>query len=141
MSNIPKPQSFIRLPLEKTQITLILEIRAKAAKVIHTWYKSKKLRHNSNFSHLVTKLLKTRAEAASFIQKIFKGWSVRTDLKFLKGVDQKKLIRWTHSGNKVYLSSNFTENPWNDIIPMRYCKSLKEFIRVLKSLKELFKGV
>ena len=36
MSNIPKPQSFIRLPLEKTQITLILEIRAKAAKVIHT---------------------------------------------------------------------------------------------------------
>ncbi|CAG9313153.1 unnamed protein product [Blepharisma stoltei] len=89
------------------------------------------MKKHTKFNLMVLRLTKARRAAAKMIQKFIRGWLVRKDLKFLKGVDHKKLIIWRHCGKDVRIIGNFTMPPWEEEIHLRYTKYLEEFISTI----------
>ena len=128
MTNCLDQPHIIRLPLNKDDLNLLLAIREQAARFLQIWYRAVRTKKQARLYALLVRLEKLRKKAAKVIHKLYKGWVTRKDLLFLKGINQKKLIRWFHEGKSVSIAANFTDPPWKEIIPMRYSKYLKEFI-------------
>ena len=140
MENSLENPHIIRLPLIKDDLYLLLFIREQAARFIQIWYRRIHTKKQAILYSLVVRLEKLRKKAAKIIHKFYKGWVTRKDLLFLKGLDRKRLIRWVHEGNSINISSNFTDPPWNEQIPMRYSKYLKEFVSTVLIDRKIPRG-
>lgn len=128
MINGHESQLVIRLSLDYKSLQHLLTLRKQAAIKLQTWFRSHLSKKLSLISPIIRKLQEIRKQAAIIIQKHFKGLIVRKDLKFLSKAPLKKLIRWAHEGKSVSLTGNFSEPAWKVLIPMKFCKNLKEFI-------------
>lgn len=118
----------IKPTISSKSLQILLNLRKQAACTIQTWYRSKLSINTNLITPLLRKLSEIRTQAAIQIQKHYKGFKVRQDLKFLSKVPLKKLIRWTHEGKSVSLTGNFTDPPWKVLIPLRLSTNLGEFI-------------
>ena len=99
MTNCLDQPHIIRLPLNKDDLNLLLAIREQAARFLQIWYRAVRTKKQARLYALLVRLEKLRKKAAKVIHKLYKGWATRKDLLFLKGINQKKLIRWFHEGN------------------------------------------
>ena len=96
----------------------------QASKTITKFFKLILLQKRSKTLSLVHKLLKTRFEAACFIQKLYKGHLVRKDLSFSKLPHKNKLVQWKYPAQTVFLIGSFTSPPWKVKIPMQHSRYL-----------------
>jgi serine/threonine protein phosphatase PrpC len=140
MFNGHNPHLFLRLPSDQTYLSYLLLLRRSAATLIQKWYRKHKHRHNAEFDSLLSSLCRIRTLASICVQKHVKGFLVRKSLAFLRGHDPKKLIRWMHDARSVYIIANFTDPPWKELIQLRFCKALKEFISTVLGDRKVQKG-
>jgi protein phosphatase PTC7 len=118
----------IKLSSDLNSLKFLLSLRNEAATKIQKWYKSHKAFLRPHINALVASLENIRSQASILIQKVFKGYQVRSSLKFLRNIPQKKLIRWVHEASSVSLAGTFTEPPWKLLVSLKRCKYLNEFI-------------
>ena len=118
----------IKLSSDLRTLKYLLPLRHLAALKIQKWYRSHKSFIRPHLNILITSISKIRSQASTLIQRVYKGYQVRSSLKSFRYLNRKYLIRWVHEASSVSLCGNFTEPQWKLQIPMKHCKYLNEYI-------------
>lgn len=77
---------------------------------------------------LMIRIIRFRNKVATCIQKNFRGYIVRKELRFLKSSKASLLVKWQASASEVFIVGDFTRPEWEEKIPMRFSSILNYFI-------------
>lgn len=71
---------------------------------------------------LISKIIQIRYLAALQIQRHIRGYLVRKEIHFMSHPKIALLLKWISPAGSVHITGNFTNPPWESLVPMHFSK-------------------